>query len=48
MKLIWSNALDEIRRSVLEFKLFDIEFSPVPKEKLEGLNGYIDAFMERI
>ncbi len=27
---------------------FDIEFSPVPKEKLEGLAGYIDAFMERI
>jgi len=27
---------------------FDIEFSPVRKEKLEGLDGYIDAFMERI
>lgn len=27
---------------------FDIDLSPVPKEKLEGLDGYIDAFMERV
>jgi len=40
-------AVDKIEPAEVG-SLFEIERSPVPKEKLEGLDSYIDAFMERI